>query len=318
MEPRGNMKSVSILGSGSWALALSKILRPNKLVIKCRDIKKVKAKFKSHNIILTDSFDKVIETQTVFIAIPSQSVRQNLIDLRQYKTSKQEKKIFVICSKGVEKNTFKLMSEVVSEIFPTSIISILSGPNFSSELIKQKPSASVLSSKNKSVLKEISGLMIQEKFRTYFNNDIIGTQIGGAMKNIIAIACGYITGCGLGENAKAAIITRGLSEIIDLGIKMGAKRNTFYGLSGIGDLTLSCSSLKSRNAKFGYNLAKSKNHSKRHILLEGIESCESICDLGEKLKVDLPISKSVRSIINGRNANKVICELLSRPLQFEK
>jgi glycerol-3-phosphate dehydrogenase (NAD(P)+) len=138
------------------------------------------------------------------------------------------------------------------------------------------------------------------------------------MKNIIAIACGYITGCGLGENAKAAIITRGLSEIIDLGIKMGARRNTFYGLSGIGDLTLSCSSLKSRNAKFGYNLAKSKSHSNRRILLEGIESCESICALGEKLKVDLPISKSVKSIINGRNANKVICELLSRPLQFEK
>jgi glycerol-3-phosphate dehydrogenase (NAD(P)+) len=318
MEPRGNMKSVSILGSGSWALALSKILKPNKLVIKCRDIKKEKAKFKSHNIILTDSFDKVIQTQTVFIAIPSQSVRQNLIDLRQYKTSQQEKKIFVICSKGVEKNTFKLMSEVVSEIFPTSMISVLSGPNFSSELIKQKPSASVLSSKNKSVLKEISGLVIQEKFRTYFNNDIIGTQIGGAMKNIIAIACGYINGCGLGENAKAAIITRGLSEIIDLGIKMGARRNTFYGLSGIGDLTLSCSSLKSRNAKFGFNLAKSKSHSNRNILLEGIESCESICALGEKLNVDLPISKSVKSIIHGRNANKVICELLSRPLQFEK
>ena len=160
--------------------------------------------------------------------------------------------------------------------------------------------------------------MIQEKFRTYFNNDIVGTQIGGAMKNIIAIACGYISGYGLGENAKAAIITRGLSEIIDLGIKMGARRNTFYGLSGIGDLTLSCSSLKSRNARFGYNLAKSKNNPKKHILLEGIESCESICTLGEKLKVDLPISKSVKSIINGGNANKIIYKLLSRPLQFEK
>ena len=218
----------------------------------------------------------------------------------------------------LERKTLKLMSEVVSEIFPNSMISVLSGPNFSSELIKKKPSASVLSSKNRSVLKEISDLIIQEKFRTYFNNDIIGTQIGGAMKNIIAIACGYIAGCGLGENAKAAIITRGLSEIIDLGIEMGAKRNTFYGLSGIGDLTLSCSSLKSRNAKFGYNLAKSKDHPHTNILLEGIESCESICALGEKLNVDLPISKSVKSIINGGNANKIICELLSRPLQFEK
>lgn len=312
------MKNVSILGSGSWALALSKILKPTKLTVKCRNMEKVKNNFKSRNILLTDNFDKIIQARIIFIAIPSQSVRQNLIDLRRSKESIKEKKIFVICSKGVEQKTFKLMSEVVYEIFPNSIISILSGPNFSSELIKKKPSASVLSSKNKSVLKEISDLIIQERFRTYFNNDIIGTQIGGAMKNIIAIACGYITGCGLGENAKAAIITRGLSEIIDLGIKMGAKRNTFYGLSGIGDLTLSCSSLKSRNASFGYNLAKSKDHPHMHVLLEGMESCESICALGEKLNVDLPISQSVRSIIKGRNANKVICELLSRPLQFEK
>ena len=312
------MKGVSILGSGNWALALSKILKPTKLIVKCRNIEKVKTKFKSHNILLTDNFEKVIQTKTIFIAIPSQSVRQNLMDLRLFEKPKKEKKIFIICSKGVEQKTFKLMSEVVYEIFPNSMISVLSGPNFSSELIKKKPSASVLSSKNRSVLKEISDLIIQEKFRTYFNNDIIGTQIGGAMKNIIAIACGYIAGCGLGENAKAAIITRGLSEIIELGIKMGAKRNTFYGLSGIGDLTLSCSSLKSRNAKFGYNLAKSKDHPHTNILLEGIESCESICALGEKLNVDLPISKSVKSIINGGNANKVIRELLSRPLQFEK
>jgi glycerol-3-phosphate dehydrogenase (NAD(P)+) len=222
------MKNVSILGSGSWALALSKILKPTKLIVKCRDIKKVKTKFKSHHITLTDSFDEVIQAKTVFIAIPSQSVRQNLLDLRQFEKSKTEKRIFVICSKGVEQKTFKLMSEVVSEIFPSSMISVLSGPNFSSELIKKKPSASVLSSKNKSVLKEISELVIQEKFRTYFNNDMIGTQIGGAMKNIIAIACGYITGCGLGENAKAAIITRGLSEIIDLGIKMGARTKYLF------------------------------------------------------------------------------------------
>ena len=140
-------------------------------------------------------------------------------------------------------------------VYPKSRIVILSGPNFSSELIGNKPSATVLSSLNKKSLLEVSELFSLEKLRVYFNNDIIGTQLGGAMKNVIAIACGFAKGKNLGENAKAAIITRGISEIVKLGVKMGAKRKTFYGLSGIGDLTLTCSSLKSRNTKFGYDLA---------------------------------------------------------------
>ena len=160
-------------------------------------------------------------------------------------------------AKGIEKKTNKLMSEVLTEFFPKNDFAILSGPNFSFEVIKGLPTATVISSKNSNLSKYISKIMVQEKFRTYFNNDIIGTQIGGAMKNVIAIASGFIIGKGLGLNANASIITRGLSEIIDLGIKMGAKKN-FYGLSGIGDLSLTCSSLKSRNTKLGYLLAKRK------------------------------------------------------------
>ena len=116
------MKSVSILGSGSWALALSKILKPTELIVKCRNIEKVKTKFKSYNVFLTDNFDKIIHTKIIFIAIPSQSVRQNLMDLKLSEKSKKEKKIFIICSKGVEQKTFKLMSEVVYEIFPKNMI----------------------------------------------------------------------------------------------------------------------------------------------------------------------------------------------------
>ena len=116
----------------------------------------------------------------------------------------------------------------------------------------------MLSSKRNVLLKEISKIIYQERFRIYFNNDVIGTQLGGAMKNVIAIANGIIIGCGLGHNAGAAIITRGLAEIIELGLKMGAQKNTFYGLSGLGDLTLTCSSLKSRNTMLGYLLAKRK------------------------------------------------------------
>ena len=211
------------------------------------------------------------------------------------------------------------MSDVVLDIYPKSRIVILSGPNFSSELIGNKPSATVLSSLNKKSLLEVSELFSLEKLRIYFNNDIIGTQLGGAMKNVIAIACGFAKGKNLGENAKAAIITRGISEIVKLGVRMGAKRKTFYGLSGIGDLTLTCSSLKSRNTKFGYDLAKGGklNNLKADCTLEGFESCESICKLGQKYEVELPLCNSVKKLINGANAQLVISNLLSRPLQFE-
>ena len=142
----------------------------------------------------------------------------------------------------------------------------------------------------------MSKIIAQEKFRIYFNTDVIGTQIGGAMKNVVAIASGFIIGKGLGLNANASIITRGLSEIIELGIKMGAKKNTFYGLSGIGDLSLTCSSLKSRNTKLGYLLAQQKKIVSGEVV-EGMESCESICKLGKKYGVELPICNSVKKSI---------------------
>ncbi len=311
------MIKTSIIGSGSWALALSKILTEKQFTVKCRNINKTKKKFSSDSPVITNNFSDLYDSDFIFLAIPSQSVRQNLIDLKKY--LKKSKSVFIICSKGVEKKTNKLMSEVVNDIFPKNQKAILSGPNFSSELIANKPSASVISSTNKKVLSLVSSLLSQKKIRIYFNNDVIGTQLGGAMKNVIAIACGLIKGKNLGENAKAAIITRGISELVDLGLKMGAKRNTFYGLSGIGDLTLTCSSLKSRNTKFGFDLAKGAELSKlkQNCVLEGVDSCESICNLGKIYNSELPLCNSIRNVIKGIDVNKIISNLLSRPQQFE-
>ena len=214
------------------------------------------------------------------------------------------------------------MSEIIEEIYPQNKLAVLSGPNFSSEVISGKPTACVISTRNdKRIQEEISGIFSKKIFRTYFNSDIVGTQVGGAMKNVIAIACGIIKGKKLGNNALAAIITRGLSEIVELGVKMGAKQETFFGLSGIGDLTLTCSSLKSRNTQLGYFLA---NPSKRVAskfkeknVIEGIDSCKSICQLGKKYNVELPICNSVKFVLDGKDLSKVINDLLSRPLQFE-
>ncbi len=307
-----------IIGSGSWSLALTKIFKENNILIKCRDINKTSKSFQNTKIKLTTKFSDLSASKYIFLAIPSQTIRNNLKLLK--KQCYRKDSVFIICSKGVEKKTNKLMSEVVNDFFPSHKVVILSGPNFSNELISNKPSASVLSSKNKSVLLDVSGLLSQKKFRIYFNNDIIGTQLGGAMKNVIAIACGLIKGKNIGENARAAIITRGMSEIVQLGLKMGAKRNTFYGLSGIGDLTLTCSSMRSRNTRFGYEIAKGQNlyKLKKKCVLEGIESCESICNLGKLHTVELPLCNAVKKIIQGVEVDKVISDLLSRPLQFEK
>ena len=310
------MRKISIIGSGSWAQALTKVIAKREILVKYR--KSVnKSKFTSKTIKFTNHFKDLGKSYFIFLAIPSQSIRQNLIELK--KKTNFFNPVFIICSKGVEQRTDQLMSDVVLDIYPKSRIVILSGPNFSSELIGNKPSATVLSSLNKKSLLEVSELFSLEKLRIYFNNDIIGTQLGGAMKNVIAIACGFAKGKNLGENAKAAIITRGISEIVKLGVKMGAKRKTFYGLSGIGDLTLTCSSLKSRNTKFGYDLAKGGklNNLRADCTLEGFESCESICKLGQKYEVELPLCNSVKKLINGVNPKLVISTLLSRPLQFE-
>ena len=311
------MTKITIIGSGSWAQALSTIFIEKNLLVKCRNIKTANERFKNRNMILTDSFEKLQNSEFIFLAIPSQAVRKNLSLLKRKTT--ENKSIFIICSKGVERKTNKLMSEIVNELFPHNEIAVFSGPNFSSELIAKKPSASVLSSMNKSTSLKVSKLISPKNFRIYFNNDIIGTQLGGAMKNVIAIACGLIQGKNLGENAKAAIITRGISEIVKLGLKMGAKRNTFYGLSGIGDLTLTCSSLKSRNTRLGFEMAKGRKliHLKQKCVLEGVESCQSICNLGDSFKVELPLCNSIKKIINGAKVDSIILNLLSRPLQFE-
>ena len=307
------MIKVGIIGSGAWAIALTKILKDVKIIIKARKLKGLNKKFndKDKEISFTTNFKDLNNCKFLFLANPSQTVRENLKKIPRKIDSK-----FIICCKGVEKDSNKLMHQVLQDLFPKNDYAILSGPNFAAEVIKGLPTASVLSSKSNKTLNDVSSIISHKKFRTYFNNDIVGTQIGGAMKNVIAIASGVIMGSNLGHNAGAALITRGLSEIIDLGIKMGAKKSTFYGLSGIGDLTLTCSSLKSRNTKLGYLLAKGK--SKTNQLFEGQESCESICKLGDKFSLELPICNAVKKILNGYDINKIVTDLLSRPLQFEK
>ncbi len=324
-------KKIGIIGTGSWGLSLSLALSRNDLNIllwfkseeRFNEIKlKKESKLLSgikipKKIHLTTKIKELDSCEYIFLVTPSQLIRKNLEFLKILELSKKK---IVICSKGIENETNKLMSEVVNEIYPNVKVIIFSGPNFAIEVANNLPTAYVLSSEHPKVAKKLGILIAGKNFRPYFNKDIIGTQIGGSLKNVIAIACGIVLGKGLGENAKASVMTRGLAEITELGKKMGAKDNTFRGLSGLGDLNLSCNSLKSRNMLFGYKLGKGSTKAElieKNILSEGVNSCEAICELGIINNVNLPICNAVKEVLDGKSISNVILNLLARPLQFE-
>ena len=324
---RGNQ--IGVLGTGAWGLALSSALSKKNIVnlffVSEKDFKKVSetgssnflASFNlSSNIKLKNDLHDLCECKYIFIAVPAQRMRENLNLISNVSNSST----IVICNKGIEKETNKLMSEVTLQILPNSNVIILSGPNLANEVAQNLPTAFVLSSVKKSTLNELGNLICNKNFRPYYNNDIVGTQLGGAIKNVIAIACGVTVARKLGENARASVITRGLQEIIYLGKKMGANEKTFYGLSGIGDLNLTCNSEKSRNFKLGFNLAKGLNFKEienMNFLAEGFYSCESVNSLAQKFGIEVPICNAVNDLINGYSIDKIIDKLLARPLQYE-
>ena len=323
--------NIGIVGTGSWGLALALALNYSKCKVTLffnskESYEKAElnrtSKFLTgikipENILITDNLKSLDNSRYVFLVTPSQKIRHNIVLIKQNLGTNKK---FVICSKGIESSTNKLMSEVLLDIIPGTTPIILSGPNFSDEVSKGLPTAFVLSSKDNNVLENIGNAITNKNFRPYFNNDIVGTQIGGALKNVIAIACGIVYGKGLGENAKSSVMTRGLKEIMTLGVKMGAKEETFRGLSGLGDLNLSCNSLKSRNMYLGYKLGKNIPLSQiilENKLNEGLNSCKAICALGNQYSIDLPICNAVKEILDGKSISSVIYTLLSRPLQFE-
>ena len=325
-----NYKNIGIIGSGSWGIALSIALNFSKCNVTVfvnsdksyNDLKQGKSRFLPSQplpkgVKLTTNIYDLKDSGLIFIVTPSQMVRKNLLMVNK---NINFKKTFILCSKGIENRSNKLMTEVFREIYPDLEPVVLSGPNFSDEVSKNLPTAFVLSCADKKIVKGIGNVISNKNFRPYFNNDIIGTQIGGSMKNIIAIACGIVIGKKLGENAKSSIMTRGLKEMIRLGKSLGAEEKTFMGLSGLGDLNLSCNSIKSRNMLLGYRLGcgmKLKDINKKKNLNEGIASCTAICELAKIKKIELPICSAVKEILDGKSISNVIYNLLSRPLQFE-
>ena len=256
----------------------------------------------------------------IFVVIPSQFIFSFFKDFKNhFEKFNKDKHNFVICSKGIDLQRKKLLSEVVKEFFPKSNIAILSGPSFANDVLNRKPTAVTLATKSSKLAKILVDLLSNNYFRVYVSKDIIGVQINGAMKNVLAIAAGMTEGLNLGENARAAILARGIKEITRLVQAVGGKKDTVLGMSGVGDIILTCVSKSSRNYNFGVMLGKGKKikdiiNKEKHIT-EGVENIKVVYFLKKKHNIQMPILEAVYKIlVKGYHFNKVINSLLSRPL----
>ncbi|MFH0948447.1 MAG: NAD(P)H-dependent glycerol-3-phosphate dehydrogenase [Elusimicrobiota bacterium] len=329
--------NISIIGAGAWGSTLAQHLIINGHQILLWEFDKSRIEYlKKHrhplffphikidkDIVITNDFALAVTKKDILVfAVPSQTIRDTAKEIKKYTNTNQ---IFVIVSKGIEIKTGKLLSEVVKEEIDTKNIVVLSGPSFAKEVAKGLPTAMVIA-ENPALAGKNSGI-IQKFFSTpnlriYTNSDITGVEIGGATKNIIAIATGMAKGMGLGDNTAAAIITRGLVEITRLGVKLGAKKETFAGLAGMGDLIMTATSSNSRNRNFGeligYGLSVKHSIKKIGMVVEGIPTTEAVIGLSKKLKVEMPITSEVYKIIfENKNPKNAILTLMSRNIKPE-
>ncbi|NKB38820.1 MAG: NAD(P)H-dependent glycerol-3-phosphate dehydrogenase [Gammaproteobacteria bacterium] len=328
-------KSILVIGAGSWGTALALVLARNNhqtllwdsmashvdslIADKCNNYHLPGHDFPD-TLIPVKEFDPLPETiGYVLVVVPCEGLRSVLQQLQAF--DKQHLKICLAC-KGLEPDTLTLNHLVVEEYLPTHKVAILSGPSFAKEVAEGLPTAVTIASEDSALAEEFSALFHCDVFRTYTHDDIVGVQIGGAIKNVMAIAAGIADGLHFGANTRAALISRGLSEIMRLGLAMGGRADTFMGLAGLGDLVLTCTDDLSRNRRFGLALAKglSPDEAKAEIgqAVEGLRTSRVVCDLADKYDVDMPISREVLKVINGEiSPHDAVLELLGRERKAE-
>jgi len=326
-----NNPAIGILGAGAWGTTIAKLLSDKNsdvlLWAKEPQVKKGVEKTRINEIYLdkiklnkslkiTNHLEDLSELDILFIVVPTQYIQSTL---RPLKKIIKKNCILVNCAKGIDIKSTSLISEVINKILPGNKLAIMSGPNFALEIALGKPTASLIAAQKISDAKFIANLISSKTFRPYLSNDIIGAQICGAMKNIYAIGCGIIVGKNFGENAVASVISRSFAEIKSVGKRLGAQPETLSGLSGLGDLFLTCSSKKSRNFSLGFDLAKGKKLENvlrgKKTIAEGVYTVRAIKKLGAKLKLSLPLNDAIYKILyQDKDINKTIGELLSRPI----
>ena len=326
-----NNPAIGVMGGGAWGTTVAKLLsdknsnvllwaketQVKKDIEKTRINKTYLNKIKlNKSLKITNHLEDLSELDILFVVIPTQYIQATLKPLKKII---KRNCILVNCAKGIDIRSTSLISEVINKTLPSNRLAIMSGPNFALEIALGKPTATLIATQKISDAKYIANLISSKTFRPYLSNDIIGAQICGAMKNVYAIGCGIIVGKNFGENAVASVIARSFAEIKSVGKKLGAQPETLSGLSGLGDLFLTCSSNKSRNFSLGFDLAKGKKLENllrnKKTIAEGAYTVKAIKKLGKKLKLSLPLNDAIYKILyQNKNINNTISELLNRPI----
>jgi glycerol-3-phosphate dehydrogenase (NAD(P)+) len=322
------MSKIGIIGAGAFGTGLAAALAQggNEVILWGRDknqtekidADKINQRYLPdvnlpENLRATSDFSELKQLDAALLVTPAQSLRETLNSLEVASLNCP----LVFCSKGIERGTGKLQSDIARELLENTTHAALSGPGFAVELAKGMPTALTLGAENLELGESLQTLLSTQTLRIYLSDDIRGVQLGGALKNVFAIACGIVVGAGLGESARAALITRGFAELSRLTQKIGGKPETLIGLSGFGDLTLSCTSAQSRNFSYGLQLAKS-GELKPGQTVEGIATALATIKLAKDHNVEMPIAGQVAAVLGGEvTVKEALQNLMARPLKRE-
>ena len=323
------MKTVAVIGSGSWGTALAIQLKragnnvilwsfkeeEAAAILSERENKEFLPGIKlDSDIVITSKDEDVTWADMIVFSTPSKFVRNMA---KRFAPFVKENQIVVNVAKGLEEGSLLRLSQVIKEEIPQCRVAVLSGPSHAEEVGRNMATAIVAASEDVSVAEEVQNTFMTPMFRVYTNSDIVGVELGGALKNLIALAAGISDGCGFGDNTKAALMTRGLHEISILGVAMGAKRETFAGLAGVGDLIVTCTSMHSRNRRAGILLGQGKTLKEAldevHMVVEGVSNAKAAYELSKKLNINMPITHEINTVLyEGKDVKQAVYDLMTR------
>jgi len=328
-------KTAGVIGAGAWGTALAQVAaragldvllqaREPEVVESIRD-RRINEAFLpgivlDDRVSVTSDLADLGACDLILAVPPAQHMRSTLTAFAAHHRPGVP---VVLCSKGIERGSLKLMTDVLAETLPAAPAAVLSGPSFAGEVARGLPSAVTLACADENLGEALMETLSAPAFRPYLANDLIGAEVGGAIKNVLAIACGMAEGRGLGRSAHAALITRGFAEMTRMGVALGGRAETVAGLCGLGDLVLTCSSPQSRNMSLGLALGQGQTVEQalagKRSVAEGYESAPAVRELAAKMGVDMPISLAVAALLSGETTvESVIDDLLSRPLKSER
>ena len=329
------MAKVGVLGAGSWGTALAILLHDNghdvivwsidpkeveMLSEKREHVSKLPGVHISEEIMITNEMEEAIKGKDFLVlAVPSIFTRSTAAKMKPYVVDGQ---MIVDVAKGLEEDTLMTLSQQISQEIPQADVAVLSGPTHAEEVGRKLPTSCVIGAKTKKTAEYLQSAFNSKVFRVYTSPDMLGIELGGSLKNVIALAAGIADGLGYGDNTKAALITRGIVEIGRLGVKMGGKIETFTGLTGIGDLIVTCASVHSRNRKAGYLMGQGKSMEEAmkevNMVVEGVYSAKAAAKLAQKYEVPMPIVDEINKVLfEGKDPKQAVDDLMLRESKIE-